>query len=142
VTVTHETSVQVHWGDADPAGIVFYPRFFEWFDTGCEALFAALGLPWPEAFPKYDIVGVPIVESGASFKSPVRYGDTLTVRSTVAWVKDTTFRVEHTVSVGDRLCASGFEVRAWVGRPRVAGERLRSRVIPDGVARALKGETT
>ena len=32
-----------------------------------ESLFASLGLPWPEAFPKYEIVGVPIVESGSTF---------------------------------------------------------------------------
>ena len=49
----------------DAAGIVFYPRFFEWYDLGCETLFAALGLPWPELFPRHGIVGVPIVESGS-----------------------------------------------------------------------------
>jgi len=95
------TTVQVRWGDVDPAGIAFYPRFFEWYDFGCEALFASLGLPWPEAFPRYDIVGVPIVESGSRFRSPVRYGEVLTIRSAVAWVKSKTFRVEHTIAVGD-----------------------------------------
>ncbi len=24
--------IRVEWGDCDPAGIVFYPRYFEWFD--------------------------------------------------------------------------------------------------------------
>ncbi|HZO39136.1 MAG TPA: acyl-CoA thioesterase, partial [Methylomirabilota bacterium] len=85
--VEHATQVQIRWSDVDPAGIVFYPRFFEWYDFGCEELFASLGLPWPEAFPKYDIVGVPIVESGSKFLSPARYGDVLTIRSKVAWVK-------------------------------------------------------
>jgi 4-hydroxybenzoyl-CoA thioesterase len=141
MTVTHETAVQVRWSDADPAGIVFYPRFFQWFDLGCETLFAALGLPWPETFLKYDVVGVPIVESGSRFVSPARYGDVLAVHSTVAWVRNKTFRMEHTVSVGDRLCASGFEVRAWVARPHVPGERLHAKPIPDEVARKLKGET-
>jgi acyl-CoA thioesterase FadM len=30
--VRHATTVQVRWGDADPAGIAFYPRFFEWLE--------------------------------------------------------------------------------------------------------------
>ena len=98
----HATNIQVRWSDVDLAGIAFYPRFFEWYDLGCETLFASLGLAWPEAFPKYEIVGVPIVESGSRFASPVRYGDVLTIRSAVAWVKDTTFRMEHTISVGER----------------------------------------
>jgi len=43
--VEHTTQVQIRWSDVDPAGIVFYPRFFEWYDLGCEALFASLGMP-------------------------------------------------------------------------------------------------
>jgi 4-hydroxybenzoyl-CoA thioesterase len=71
--ISHTSTVQVRWGDVDAAGIAFYPRFYEWYDSGCEALFAALGLPWPELFPRHGIVGVPIVESGARFAAPVRY---------------------------------------------------------------------
>jgi 4-hydroxybenzoyl-CoA thioesterase len=135
----HATTVQVRWGDVDPAGIVFYPRFFEWDDLGCEALFAALGLPWPEAFPRYGIVGVPIVESGSRFVSPARYGDELTIRSRVAWVRAKTFRMEHEISVRGALCASGFEVRAWVARPAAPGDRLHAVPIPEDVATRLRG---
>src|ERR1700750_2850779 len=85
VTVEHTSTVQVRWGDVDAAGIVFYPRFYEWYDYGCEALFTSLGLPWPQTFPKYGIVGVPILESGSRFPSPARYGDTLAIRAIVAW---------------------------------------------------------
>ena len=151
--VEHTTTVQVRWGDADPAGIAFYPRFFEWYDIGTEALFASLGLEWAEAFPRYGIVGVPILEAGSRFAAPVRYGDAVAVRTRVAWVKEKTFRVEHELSVGDRRCAEGFEVRAWVARPeatrrappraaafrprspRSCGVRLR---LPD-IARAAPG---
>ena len=141
MTVEHATTVQVRWSDVDAAGIVFYPRFFEWYDLGTEALFAARGLPWPEAFPKYGIVGVPIVESGSRFVAPARYGDVLTIRSTVVWVKGKTFRMEHTISAGETLCASGFEVRAWVARPGTPGGPLSARLIPDDVSRVLNGGT-
>jgi len=136
---THTVEIQVRWSESDPAGIAFYPRFFEWYDIACAALFESLGLPWPVMFPQYEIVGVPIVESGSSFASPVRYGDVLTIRSAVAWVKGTTFRMEHTISVGERLCATGFEVRAWVARPATPGARLSAKPIPDEVVRKLKG---
>ena len=139
MSVEHATTVQVRWGDVDAAGIVFYPRFFEWYDLGSESLFAALGLPWPEAFPRYGIVGVPIVESGSRFAAPARYGDVLTIRSTVAWVKNKTFRMEHTIAAGETVCATGFEVRAWVACPSTPGARLSARPIPDEVSRKLKG---
>jgi YbgC/YbaW family acyl-CoA thioester hydrolase len=139
--VSHALTVKVRWSEADPAGIVFYPRFFEWFDLGTEALFESLGLPWPEMFPTEQIVGVPIVESGARFASPVRYGDLARIETTVSEVREKTFRVEHEVSVGARHCATGFEVRAWVARPEHPGGALAARPIPARVAARLKGES-
>jgi 4-hydroxybenzoyl-CoA thioesterase len=129
--------VRVRWGEADPAGIVFYPRFYEWFDLATEALFEALGMPWPTFFPERGIVGLPIVESGARFSAPVRYGDVVTVRSLVREVGPRTLRMEHEVWVGERCCATGFEVRAWVLRPVAPGEPLRAGAIPEDVARRL-----
>jgi YbgC/YbaW family acyl-CoA thioester hydrolase len=132
--------IKVRWSEADPAGIAFYPRFFEWFDMATEALFESLEMPWPVLFPRYRVVGVPIVDVGARFASPVRYGDTVTVRASVSEVREKTFRVDHEVSVRERHCASGFEVRAWVAQPDEAGGRLRATALPIEVATRLKGQ--
>ena len=85
-------------------------------------------------------MGVPIVESGARFASPVRYGDEVRIETTVSEVREKTFRVEHEVSVGPRHCATGFEVRAWVARPEHPGGALAARPIPARIAARLKGE--
>jgi len=138
--VSNALTVKVRWSESDPAGIVFYPRFFEWFDLGTEGLFESLGLPWTEMFPAERIVGVPIVESGARFASPVRYGDEVRIQTTVSEVREKTFRVEHEVSVDERRCATGFEVRAWVGLPERPGGPLAARTIPAGIVARLKGE--
>ena len=135
----HRVDIQVRWSDSDPAGIAFYPKFFEWYDIACAALFDSLGLPWTVLFPKHAIVGVPIVECGARFIAPVRWGDTVTVAATIAWVKEKMFRVEYAASVGDRACATGFEVRAWVGRPAAPDEALRALPIPADVVAKLTG---
>ena len=60
--VVNHRSVTIQWGDCDPAGIVFYPRYFEMFDASTAALFArALGeskVRWRE---RYGIVGIPTI---------------------------------------------------------------------------------
>jgi acyl-CoA thioesterase FadM len=140
VSARHTVDVQVRWSESDPAGIAFYPKFFEWYDLACAALFESVGLPWPELFPRHQIVGVPIVECGSRFTSPVRWGDTMQVTATVAWVKEKVFRVEYEVHVGGRHCASGFDVRAWVGRPASPGEPLRARPIPAEIVARLTQE--
>ncbi len=135
----HTLTLAVRWSECDPAGIAFYPRFFEWFDVGTGALFARMGEPWERSFRDHDIVGVPVVEAGATFLAPVRLGDTVTIECEVTDITDKTFRVDHRASAGPTLCATGFERRAWVGRPARPGERLRARSIPDAVKRKLGG---
>ena len=137
---SHRWTAKVRWSEVDAAGIVFYPRFFEWFDLATESLFESIGQPWPIMFPRYRIVGVPILESGARFAAPVRYGDVVAIASAIVEVSEKTFRVEHEVSVGETRCARGFEVRGWVASPDEPGGRLRARPIPDEIVRLLGGE--
>ena len=76
----------VEWGHCDPAGIVFNPRFFEYFDWGTWSLFeAALGVKPHEFTATYGIMGIPLVDAGAKFVGPARFGDTIELTS---WVSE------------------------------------------------------
>jgi len=135
-------TLRIRWGESDPAGIAFYPRFFEWFDVATGALFATIGEPWDRAFRDRDIVGVPVVEASATFHAPVRFGDEMTIESEVTDLTDKTFRIDHRISVAATLCATGFERRAWVPRPADPTERLRASPIPPDVRAKLAGQLT
>ena len=137
--IEHSIEVPVRWSDVDPAGIAYYPRFFAWYDLASEALFESLGLPWPRLFPEHDIIGVPILESGSTFTSPLRYGDVMTIRTTVPWVKTKTFRMEHEITLDGVRCATGFEVRAWIPRPKHPRDPIHTAPIPPDVVRKLTG---
>ena len=60
----------VEWGDCDPAGIVFYPRYLAWFDDCTTALFLAAGLPIQNLFRSHGVLGVPLVDVKARFIVP------------------------------------------------------------------------
>jgi 4-hydroxybenzoyl-CoA thioesterase len=137
----HRLSFRVRWSEADPAGIAYYPRFFEWFDLATDALFASVGERWERMFPDNEILGVPIIAASASFQSPVRYGDEVTIESEIVDLTDKTFKIEHRLSVGSTLCATGTEHRAWVGRPARPGDRLRAKPIPEPIKRKLRGDS-
>ena len=66
----------IEWGHCDPAGIVFNGRFFEFFDWGTWSLFeAALGVKAPDLAATFGILGIPLVDAGARFLAPARFGD-------------------------------------------------------------------
>ena len=41
--LVNRRTVRIEWGDCDPAGIVFYPRYFAMFDASTSYLFEAAG---------------------------------------------------------------------------------------------------
>ena len=53
--------LRIEWGDCDAAGIVFYPRYFAWFDAATFRLFARTGLSMRALWQKYGAVGTPLV---------------------------------------------------------------------------------
>lgn len=118
---TNRYDVTVQWGDCDPARIVFYPQYFRWFDGGTTELFAAVGLPLPELYAEYDILGIPILDAGAKFMRPSRFRDVITIVSGIESWGRSSFRLRHEVLNGGETAAVGHEVRAWVaedaGRP-------------------------
>jgi 4-hydroxybenzoyl-CoA thioesterase len=127
---TNTRTVRIEWGDCDPAGIIFYPTYFKIFDNATAALFeAALGMTKFQYLKAYEFAGFPLVDTRARFVKPTRFGDDVTVESTVT-LGTSSFTVQHRILIKGELCAEGTEKRVWVVRD---GERIRSQAIPDTV---------
>jgi 4-hydroxybenzoyl-CoA thioesterase len=70
-------SVQVRFGDCDPAGIVFYPRYFEMFNNLVEDWCAqGLGSSFQELIGVRGL-GLPAVRIGTDFVATSKLGDLL-----------------------------------------------------------------
>lgn len=71
------TEVTVRFGDCDPAGIVFYPRYFEMFNNLVEDWCAqGLGISFRELHLQRGL-GLPTVHVETSFVAPSELGDLL-----------------------------------------------------------------
>ena len=69
--------IPVRFQHTDPAGIVFYPRYFEMINQVVEDWFAgALGVDFRTLHGEH-LCGVPTVRIESDFKRPSRLGDTL-----------------------------------------------------------------
>jgi len=131
-------TTRIEWCDCDPAGIIFYPRYFEIFDTGTTALIErALGMNKIAYLKAYDFVGHPVVETRARFRQPTRFGDEVTIESRIAACGRSSFKVEHRLTLDGALAAEGFETRVWAGRDPTDPQRIRSQPIPAAVVARL-----
>jgi 4-hydroxybenzoyl-CoA thioesterase len=123
----------VNFADCDPAQFVYYPRYFEWFDRGTEMLFRAVGLKWEELFAAGTWSGVPLLDAGAKFMRPCRFGDTIEIESWIAEWRGRTFLVRHQVRNKGEVAVEGNELRAWtvLDKSRPAG--IRAEPVPEEI---------
>jgi 4-hydroxybenzoyl-CoA thioesterase len=123
--------VRIEWGDCDPAGIIFYPRYFDIFDASTALIFErALGVTKFQMFKTLEFAGFPLVRTRARFLKPTRFGDDVVVESKISFGRSS-FDVEHRLSLNSEICAECSEKRVWVVRD--ADGRLKSHPVPDAV---------
>ncbi|HEY4978720.1 MAG TPA: thioesterase family protein [Candidatus Acidoferrum sp.] len=129
--LTNRKEIQIEWGDCDPFGIVFFPRYFEYFDACTNALFhRALGIGKAEMLRKYTIAGIPLVQASCNFSVPSSFGDVVTVESCVTSWGNSSFSVQHRLFRSETLAVEGLEKRVWTVRVAGAGSKAKSQAIP------------
>jgi 4-hydroxybenzoyl-CoA thioesterase len=132
--------VEIEWGDCDAAGIVFYPRYFAMFDASTAYLFEkATGMKKIAWTKKFGIVGIPMVDTGAKFILPSRYGDVITIDTQATAIRRSSFDIAHRVLKDGALAIEARETRVWAGRDPDDAAKIKSYPIPEEVAAALRG---
>ncbi|PRP90991.1 1,4-dihydroxy-2-naphthoyl-CoA hydrolase [Enhygromyxa salina] len=106
----HKLALDVRFGDCDPAGIVYFPRFFDFFHQAMETWFPAhLGFGYDE-FVRVRKLGFPAVHTEADFERPSRFGDRIEIHLRV-------------IRLGRSSIEFAYEVHGQDGR-RVTGRSV------------------
>lgn len=136
--LTNRRTVRIEWGHCDPAGIVYYPRYFEMFDASTTALFErALGMTKFQFTKAYDFVGYPMVDTRARFHIPSRYGDDVVIETQVTEFRRSSFDVLHRMLKDGQLAIEATETRVWAGRDPADPERIKGAPVPKEVVEKL-----
>jgi len=129
----------VEWGDCDPAGIVFFPRFLAAFDTSTSRLIElAAGKRKALLDSEHAIIGWPMVDLQVRFGAPARNGDKTLIHTRVTRVGNSSIAFAHTLTLDGQVCVEANEVRVWSG-PDADG-RLCAKPLPEYLAKALRGD--
>jgi 4-hydroxybenzoyl-CoA thioesterase len=129
--------VRIEWGDCDPAGIVYYPRYFAMFDASTSALIeCALGMTKRDYLKAYDFSGHPLVNAHSRFIIPTKFGDDVTIETTVTEFRHSSFDVRHRLFKTGALAVEGFETRVWV-RGDPAKGKMHAAPLPQALIERL-----
>lgn len=134
---SRSTELDIQFGDCDPAGIVYYPNYFRYFDNATAALVSmALGMNKPAWLAEFSIAGIPMVDTGARFLRPSRFGDSVRIESRFGELGRSSFAVQHKLFNGENLAVEAHEKRVWAVRDASGG--IRGESLPDAVRRAFE----
>jgi 4-hydroxybenzoyl-CoA thioesterase len=129
--------VRIEWGDCDPAGIIYYPRYLAIFDACTTALIErTLGMAKREYLKTYDFAGHPLVNVHCRFLLPTRFGDDVTIETMVSEFRRSSFDLRHRLTLDATLAAEGFETRVWVKGHLPAGV-MKATPVPQEVIEAF-----
>ena len=131
-----EYEFTVEWGHCDPAGIVFYPNYYVWFDAGSHRLMTAAGFGLRQLSEKYGIIGPALVSSSCGYKKPVSYGDILQHSVRVSEWGERVFVIAHTLTLAGEIAADGHEKRICLKRE--ADGRIRAIPVPSEFRHAIE----
>lgn len=128
-------TVQVSFGDCDPAGIVFFANFSRWMDAASLSFFMQCGIPpWREYEKTTGIIGAPLLEIHTRFIKPVTYGETIVLHTSIDEWRAKAFIQRHRVTRDGELLCEGTETRVFCVRD--ADGRMKAIPVPDAI-RAL-----
>ncbi len=123
-------TIAVEFNHCDPAGIVFYPRYFEMTNSVVENFFAdVVGVSFAQMMQ--DRCGVPTARIEANFRAPSRLGDRLEFALRVVRVGSASVAVQITAGAGDDPRLTVDLTLVWVtdgGRATPWPEPVRSRL--------------
>ena len=79
----HLTEVRVRWNECDPAGIVYFPNYFTYFELGSMDYLRARGAEWQALRRQLGFASFPRVEASARYRASARFDDRLMVHTRV-----------------------------------------------------------
>jgi 4-hydroxybenzoyl-CoA thioesterase len=136
-----EEEILVRWAHTDPAGIVFYPRYFEMINALVEDWFAGpVGCDFETLHGKLG-TGVPTLSIECEFARPSRLGDRLVFELGVERMEESSFTLDVVATDRDgeqrvkaRLILVCIDLET--GRARPIPEEIRSQMVKFELRRA------
>jgi acyl-CoA thioester hydrolase len=112
--IEHVTDIRVRYADTDQMGIVYYGKYFEYFEVARTELLRACGLPY-KAIESAGY-GLPVTEASAKYLRSARYDDLLSITARIPKSIGSRLEIDYSVNLENtgELIAEGRTILVFV----------------------------
>ncbi len=111
--ISHTTRIRVLYGHTDQMSIVYYGRYYEYFEAGRNELLRELNLPYYRM--ENSGLMLPVIESHANYKGSFKYDDWVNVKTIVKEIPNVKIRIDYELT-NDKgeLLVTGHTIHVFV----------------------------
>ena len=88
-------STRIYYQDTDAGGVVYYANYLKFIEKSWFEYLMSIGI----SIPEWESTGTYMIIKNVSLDliEPLRYGDTITVKTDISLVKNAYFMMSHTI---------------------------------------------
>src|SRR5437762_2730532 len=112
--ITHISKIRVRYADTDKMGVVYYGKYFEYFEVARTEFLRKCGLPYAEI--EAAGYGLPVLDASAKYFRGAKYDDLLRITARMSCIPTPRLDIAYTVrldSTGE-LLAEGATTLVFV----------------------------
>ena len=137
--IKHVTPIRVRYADTDQMKIVYYAKFFEYFEQGRSDLLRSIGLPYPQI----EEMGLllPVIEAHANYKRAARYDELLQTITYLHGMAGVRVRIEYQVFKDGETesLADGYTIHSFVSAATGKPSRAPTQFL-EAVKKSMNGK--
>ena len=113
---SHYHHVKVYYKDVDKMGIVYYSRYFEYFEETRTELLLSNGICVTELEKKG--IMIPVISSHCDYKYGAKFEDIIQIKSWIEQNPRSTMKIFYEANLKETniLIATGYTVHAFINR--------------------------
>ncbi|MFA5032409.1 MAG: thioesterase family protein [bacterium] len=115
-TLTNKLKLRVSYADTDQMSVVYYSRYFEYFERGRTELLREIGLPYAD-MEKKDLK-LPVIESHCEYKKGIKYDELIVIKTCLIEPPKSTLRMDYEIldETEKEIRARGYTVHSFVNQ--------------------------
>lgn len=133
---TYSYQRRLHWGECDPAGIIFVPHYIRWMVDGVMEMFHSMGVDPNRMVDADERRGLPVVALSTQFHAAPALNQIVTHEVQVVRIGTKSLEFRHRFLRDDLLLMEAHETRVWTRHRLADPSRVTSEPVPDDL-RAL-----
>lgn len=123
-------STRIYYQDTDAGGVVYYANYLKFIEKSWFEYLMSIGI----SIPEWESMGTYMIVKNVSLDlmGPLRYGDTIIVKSEIVTVKNAYFMMSHTVIKDNKpttRCETKMVCIDKEGRPKRMPENFRDKLL-------------